>query len=77
MVTNVNTVSNPYVVSYQCKTNFAPKPADAALTCTCTANQVDDAAASWMCDPSGAQALATTCQPGKQNAPSKFFRDKF
>ena len=69
MVTNVNTVLAPYfvtdVVSYQCKTNFASYPADAALTCTCTAYQVDDAAASWMCDPSGAQALATTCRPGK------------
>ena len=69
MVTNANTVSAPYfvteVVSYQCKTNFVPNPANAALTCTCTANQVDDVAASWKCDPYGAQALARTCQPGK------------
>ena len=68
MMSNASTVSAPYVVadvvSYQCKTNFAPKPADAAMTCTCTSNQVDDIAASWVCDPSGVQALETTCQPG-------------
>ena len=55
------------VVTYECNVAYLSNPPDAALECTCTANQ-SNTAASWQCDPSGTDALSSTCVASKQSS---------
>ena len=60
--------TSPYyateVVTYECNVAYLPNPPNAALECTCTANQ-NNTAASWLCNPPGTDALPNTCVASK------------